>query len=389
MNPLPNSLCLKSNPFEPSATGAPALGPLSLLGSLARDANRFLDHQESGGGVRAIVVVGDYGSGKSTFLHWLHSKALLERQIKSFYFDNPGVRFYSLADRLLRKIGRKDFAKLIWELSGPYVEAPHQRSLFQRGFDEFLSSARGSGKTWDVEADLQAAIMRAGVTEDEEIAHCFARIVAGFQRKPYFEYRDFVPRQKSSVVAEGEEAPYFQAVLRTIMKGTGTNAVAFLLDEFEEISLQKRLTKRAAIDYLSTLKRLVNLAEGRRTEFWIVLSMTMAARELTEELDPALFGRMAGHTLEIEPLGPSSALDLMRNRLSGARPESLREGVSGLFPFPDEMLFRPTTYQNPRRLVKSCFWALSKATRETELPFSESYLHGIEEELDPEFGVGA
>ena len=48
-----------------------------------------------------------------------------------------------------------------------------------------------------------------------------ARIVTDVVKKPYFEYRDFMPRQSGSMVPEGEEAPYFRAILKTISQGTG------------------------------------------------------------------------------------------------------------------------------------------------------------------------
>ena len=109
---------------------------------------------------------------------------------------------------------------------------------------------------------LQEAIISADVTTNEQIAYCLARIVTETPKKPYFEYRDFIPRQSGNVVAEEEEAPYFSAILKTISKGMNAKAIVFLIDEFEEIGLQKRLTKRAAHDYLATLKRLINLAQS-------------------------------------------------------------------------------------------------------------------------------
>ena len=195
---------------------------------------------------------------------------------------------------------------------------------------------------------LQEAIAKVGVTTDEEIAHCLARIVTDATRKPYFEYRDFIPRHSGSVVAEGEEAPYFGALVNTIIRGSGAKGVAFLIDEFEEVGLQKRLTKRAAHDYLATLKRLINLSRNRESEFWIVLSLTPDAYETTRELEPALAERLSGqdHEVRILPLTHDAALDLIRSRLKTAR-SSDSDHVGSLFPFPDDLQFRPTTLNQP------------------------------------------
>ena len=110
MSDILQKLRLDSNPFEPSAAGAPLLGELSPPKKLAEKTKELLDVHQTGQGVKAIVIVGEYGLGKTCLLQWLHSEIFPSRQIKSFYFDNPGVQFYDLANMLLRTIGRKDFA---------------------------------------------------------------------------------------------------------------------------------------------------------------------------------------------------------------------------------------------------------------------------------------
>lgn len=377
-------LRLDSNPFEPAATGAPLSGRLSPPHELAEKMKNLLDAQQTGQGVKAIVVVGEYGTGKTCLLQWLHREVLPSRQIKSFYFDNPGVQFYDLANMLLRTIGRKEFAKFIWELAGSHVNVPYQRTLFQKGFEEYLSNAFHRRRQQDMTSPLQEAIRNAGVTIDEEIAYCLARIVTDVVKKPYFEYRDFMPRQSGSMVPEGEEAPYFRAILKTISQGTGAKAIAFLVDEFEEIGLQKRFTKRAAHDYLATLKRLINLAQSEQVDFWIVLSMTPDAYETTKKLEPSLMiERVSDRTLDIEPLTITHASTLMSSRIAAARPERMDKSIGALFPFPNDVLFHPSTYSNPRRLVKACFRAIAQANAKVQLPFTEKYLHKIEDELYP------
>ena len=377
-------LRLNFNPFEPAATGAPLSGTLSPPHELAEKTKALLDGNQTGQGVKAIVIVGEYGTGKTCLLQWLHDTVFPNRQIKSFYFDNPGVQFYDLANMLLRTIGRKDFAKFIWELAGSHVNVPYQRTLFQDGFEAYLSNAFHLRRQQDMTSPLQEAIRNAGVTTDEEVAHCLARIVTDIVKKPYFEYRDFIPQQRGSMVPEGEEAPYFRAILKTISQGMGAKAIAFLIDEFEEIGLQKKLTKRAAHDYLATLRRLINLTQSEEIDFWIVLSMTPDAYETTKKLEPSLIvERVSGETLDIKLLTSSDALTLMKSRIDAARSEGADVSKEPLFPFPDAIVFRPNTYSNPRRLVKACFRAIAQADADVQLPFTEAYLHKIEDELYP------
>ena len=381
MSDILQKLRLDSNPFEPSATGAPLLGELSPPKKLAEKTTELLNVHQTGQGVKAIVIVGEYGTGKTCLLQWLHSEVFPNRQIKSFYFDNPGVQFYDLANMLLRTIGRKDFAKFIWELAGSHVPGSYQGHLFEKGYEEYLSSPHR--RRQDVTTPLQDAIINADVTTDEQIANCLARIVTEIVKQPYFEYRDFIPRQKGSMVPEGEEAPYFRAILKTISQGMTAKAVAFLIDEFEEIGLQKRLTRRAAHDYLATLKRLINLAQSEQVNFWVVLSMTPDAYEITKELEPSLIERISDQILNIELLTSEEALVLMRSRIAAARSEGTNGSMGDLFPFPDDIVFRPNIYSNHRRLVKTCFRAIAQADADVQLPFTENYLHKIEDELYP------
>lgn len=163
---------LEFNPFEAAASGAPLGSELVPPPPLAARTCDLLDRHQTGRGVKSIVVVGEYGFGKSCLLQWLHGRVLPERRIKTFYFDNPGVQFYDLANALLRAIGRKDLAKFIWEYAGPYVPTPYQSSLFQQSFEEYLSSPVRGRNQPDLASPLQQAIMQAGITTDDQIAHC-------------------------------------------------------------------------------------------------------------------------------------------------------------------------------------------------------------------------
>ena len=391
MPDMPPGLDLAFNPFEPAASGPPLGIPISPPRAVRDRLSGFVETGRHARGPKVMVILGDYGTGKTCLLRWLQDHLLPERRIQPFYFDNPGVHFYDLANTLLRTIGRKDFAKFIWEFAGSHLATSYQEHLFRESFEEYLSAQirPRRGPHHDIVEPLQSAIMSAGVTSDEEIAHCLARIVTDAVRKPYFEYRDFLPAKTDSLVAEAAEAPYFGAILTTLARGSGAAAIAFLIDEFEEIGLQKRLTKRAAHDYLSTLKRLINLTQQDK-QFWLFLSMTPDAYQTTRDLEPALVQRFAASVLRIEPLPPHDALTLIQSRLHAARPRNSTSGGgpstgsrvgSTLFPFPDDLPFRPTTRLNPRRLVKACSSAISAARDTTPLPFSTDYLKKVESKL--------
>ncbi len=382
-------LGLRFNPFEPSASGAPIGEDLWLPPGWRTRLQQLLNLLSRGQGVKALAIAGEYGGGKTVILQWLCRYEFPNRRISPFYFDNPGVQFYDLANSLLRQVGRKNFAKLLWELAAAHV-GPYQRSLFVRGFEEYLRGHQFSRQQGEVLGELQRAILTAEITSDEEIAHRLARIVAETPIRPYFEYRDFVAGKRDTLVAEREEAPYFSAILKALRLAANINAVGFLVDEFEEVSLQKRLTSREAHDYLATLKRLINLTTGE--DLWVVLAMTPDAVQKTQMLEPALWDRFTGqghYQFEIQPLRASDAIDLVRHRLSAARSKEFGS-ASDLFPFPDDFsaALTPATVSNPRRVVKVCFYAISGAEG-TSLPFTHEYLRAVENQVYParEMGV--
>jgi hypothetical protein len=377
-------LGLSSNPFEPATAGAPIGSDLWLPRRWEQELRRSLQLIATGRGVKALAISGEYGGGKSYILQWLYREELPNQfSAKPFYFDNPGVQFYSLANSLLRQIGRKEFAKMIWELASNKVEG-YQRGLFTSGFEEYLRAQQtGRFKRYNL-ASLQDAIREAGIVDDEEIADRLARIVTETSVKPYFEYRDFIAGKAGTLVAEGEEAPYFGAILRTLRLAGNVQRVAFLVDEFEEVSLQKKLTRREAHDYLSTLKRLINLTKGE--DLWLVVAMTPDGVEKTQALEPALGERFASQgqfSFKIPPLDKNEATELVKRRLVPARLPGFSP-PNELFPFPDNFVesLTPATFSNPRRLVKSCFYAIGSSQGQS-LPFSGDFLRATETRAYP------
>lgn len=382
--PLPPHLGLASNPFEPAGAGVPLYGSLRPPAALEHATETLSDLQRTGSGVKSLLVVGDYGMGKSCLLHWLQRRFREQYRVRSFYFDNPGVHFYALADSLLRTLGRKDFAKTIWELVRSHVPVGGGHGLFRQDFEVYLDNlSKPHPNRPKLTLDLQRAVLSAGLSENEEVANCLARIVTDVVRKPYFQYRDFVPHSSGSLVPEQDEPAFFRSILRTIEQASGAHGIAFLIDEFEEIGLQRRLTRRAAHDYLATLKHLIDLSQSHRVDFWIVLSMTPAAYKVTEKLDPALMARVST-PIEIGPLSEEDARTLVRERLRAVRLVDGRSGKDDLFPFPQDLGLSPRILVNPRQLVKVCFRIIAGADQNTAVPFEGEYLQQVEREVYPE-----
>ena len=162
MSDMLSKLDLAFNPFEPAASGPPVGIAISPPDPVAERLRNLVETSHHAPGPKVFVILGDYGTGKTCLLRWLHDRLLPDQRIKPFYFDNPGVHFYDLANMLLRTIGRKDFAKFIWEFAGPHLSKPYQRNLFRQGFEEYLtvqSRSRRGGRQDIVEPLQRAALV--------------------------------------------------------------------------------------------------------------------------------------------------------------------------------------------------------------------------------------
>ena len=356
----PQALGLSGNPFPVATTGAAFVPDLALPGEWESELRQRLDDLGTSRGSKALLIVGGYGSGKTFILNWIARKYFAPQRIQHYFFDNPGVAFYSLANRLMRQVGRYELSKGLWEiLYHQGQEESLQPDLFQPEFPGWLGR-RTDRQSRDREVQTLARAMQAlALATDEEIAHKFARVVVETRDRPYYEYRDFVPRTAGALVAEQEEANYFRTLIRILLSMLPATGIALLIDEFEDVTSDRRLTKRQATEYASTLRQLLDTA--REEEFWTIISSTLQGLEQTKNAEPALMERF-GEPYTIPPLTEGDARRIIVQRLNTVRDSASDD----LRPFPGDMLsvLRTTTWSSPRRLIKVSWHALARASRE-------------------------
>lgn len=386
---LPESYELEFNPFPAAAAGIGIedRSKLYVPDGWKNRVEEYMSFLSTGRGPKAFPIIGKYGSGKTVLLKYLKGY-FQEKGIYPVLFDNPGLQFYDLANFLMRGIGRSEFAKSLWELAKPYIKEPAQRTLIPMSFSEWLSRLSKKAERESKAKELQQIIQnKLEITTDEEIAYRLSLIVVEAGIKPYFEYRNFVVGAKGALVAENEEAPYFKALITTLRQIYNVRGIAFLIDEFEEVALYKRMpAKRKAHEYLATLRRLINLSE--KENLWLALAMPPEAADSTQKLDPALWERLTTegqYKFELNPLEPEEAKGLLIWWLDRARPEeSKKKGT--LFPFPETIIdyLRDPELRYPRPLVRIGFSILSEAiNRKEECPFPEDFTREIIENIYP------
>lgn len=380
---------LSRNPFPPAASGIDVEKDLYIPPKWERKIEDYYKTLHQGRGAKAFPIVGDYGSGKTVLLKGYLKDFFESKRIKTIYFENPGVKFYDLANTLMRSLGRYEFSKALWERCKQYLTERGQKLLFPMRFSDMLATLKTRADRERKVSELSDVIKNElNLTDDEEVAYKLGLMVVETASKPYFSYRDFVVGTKG-LVAEREESKYFKAVINAIIKIYGVEGVAFLIDEFEEIAFPKRMSHKQTYEYLATLRSLIDISE--KENLWIILAMTMEAVEETRKMNPALWQRFTHQdrntVLNLGPLTEDESKSLIKWWLDRARDEDeLKEYKNKLFPFPEDIekvLKRPEV-RLPRPLVRIGFFILARAEKEKiESPIPIDFIEKIINEFYP------
>lgn len=278
---------LSRNPFPPAAAGIDVERDVYIPHGWEKKIGRYYETLSRGGGVKAFPVIGDYGSGKTVLLKGYLKEFFEEKRIMPFYFENPGVQFYDLANTLMRTLGRLEFSKALWEICKQYDTNRGMMRLSPLSLEELLHSLKTRRDREEKARELSRILRNElELTDDEEVAYRLALIIVETAAKPYFEYRDFTTGKKSSLVAEKEEPTYFKAIINSIIRIYNVEGVAFLMDEFEDVAIPRRMSRNKSYEYLATLRHLIDVSGEEN--FWIVIAMTHQAATSTREMNPPL-----------------------------------------------------------------------------------------------------
>ena len=370
MNNYFESIDLTQNPFPPAASGLGGIlkDKAYVPDGLAHKIDAFYNRMSSNPhGVKIFPIIGEYGSGKTAVLNGYLRFFFEERNIKVIYFDNPGVEFYDLADTLMRALGRYEFAKALWEMSKPYLDKKEsQPRLFEQSFDDYLSDLKKYEDIYSATTKIQYVLKNElNLTDDDEVAAKIGKLIVETKKKTYFDAKDFAIRSDSLVPAR-QEAKFFSAIIKAIIKIYNVCGVAFLIDEFEEIAISEIISKQKKYSYFTTMRRLVDFAEVEN--LWIAVSMTNDAKATFVKENPALWQRFSNKedsTICLEPFDQGQIKEwliwwLNRYRIKGKDSSHYNKP----FPFQngfEEPFMQDASRRVPRILVKSFFHVLAEA----------------------------
>ena len=379
---------LNGNPFTPSGTGLPDQNALYISDKLKAATEKFFSVLSTGTGAKTFPLIGSYGSGKTAFMKGFLTEFFWKKKIKAFYIENPGVNFYDIANRVLQSIGRYEFSKALFEISSPYLRI--QKTLLGSDYDTFLQSLKNKVDRDNKIGELQKILLDKGkvnLCDNESVAYSFAKMVIETKIKPYLDYRDFVSDGRNPSVPKDMEAKYFNALITAINRIYGTDGVAFLLDEFEDLTLGARISQHVRLEYLATFRRLIDESENQN--LWIVLAMVPGVEAIISKLNPPLWQRFSHHekkTLRLEELEQDEIGGMIIKWLDTMRTDDKYR--KKFFPFKDDIgrLFTlKTQFRMPRVIVKTCFNALAKASQDDqEPPLEATFVRGVMEEFYPQ-----
>jgi len=209
MNDRLKEFGIKEIPFEAAGTGFSRFTNKWLPDRWKKNVTQLLDKIRVSTGAKSMAIVGEYGTGKTYLLKWIEEVYFKEKNpnIKTFYFDNPGVQFYDLANSLLAdQIGREEFAKGLYELVHGYTQI---KQLFSRhptlfevqwSFSEWAKNVKHKKKQFEAKNEIAKIFLNEiKVTDNGEIANKIASILVNYYDKPYFDYRDFTSTKNAIV----------------------------------------------------------------------------------------------------------------------------------------------------------------------------------------------
>lgn len=408
-------LGLARNPFPAGGTppASPAIPPFPEVYRQIRDfVVSFLRSRQS----RGLVLLGDYGTGKTYHLRWV--QALLEARpeiaIRIVSVETPGLEPYDLVREILAQVGDQELAKAVWTLVLPIlrdrVREEGQR-FFQREFAVGKVKPKGRSQLSLESAGLEVPLIKVseetfrdyrafltafdrtealsrerlrdwawsllsrpqrdsglGITRNSTIARELANVclLAGVPALQSWE-RLTVPGKKSPFPLRGEPE-FLQTILRLLV-ATGTEYFVLLLDEFEKVPLMEIMTEREMKRYLDTVRMLADRGwqEESLPFAWVIASHNDAWDLVRDKLNQALAERFPVEVHLPRSTDPAVARYLVSQHLALVRLDE--EPEDNLRPFPDNLieLIPPELRHTPRDLLTLCYQLVEQATSHAEL----------------------
>jgi type II secretory pathway predicted ATPase ExeA len=271
-----------------------------------------------------LLVLGEYGSGKSHVLHYVRkliaTNPLFDSRALCFLIQNPSVAPEDILLSLLREVKLSVIQDVIFapiadalktkyqddirSFLSHYTNFNSQRNLFSGdhstlwksvdisnlGYREFILLLKETGL--ELNHNLLHDFARDALTsrvrfDAAAIADDLIQLIAGDEAKSQQSWETFLSSRLMSSRKSSIGIEYYLQAFLALFGSTGVRHVYLLVDELEDLQTQ-RLTTKAASEYLATLRRMINHNYAR---FSFVLACTGDAWKRLTALYPAIEDR--------------------------------------------------------------------------------------------------
>ncbi len=335
-----------------------------------------------------LMVVGDYGFGKSHLLRFIEHRInsfqgeIRGGKIRAFYIKNPSTKPQDLLFALTKSIGEDEFWKITWSIILEEV----RRFCLDQGFDQLAEALFADEpllipptdklkRSLDEEALSNAQLFlqrckQLGITEK-----ALSAFSVGLLRR-HLDSLDVINQMVAIAFGEGYSSfeswmsltspeakrpvkipklDHFDAILK-ILHLHGVSFVYMLIDEFEDIA-GVRVSARQRAEYAATLRMFI---DAQLQNFAMVRAITAAGLNIVRETYPPFVDRFT-HTIDLRPLSVDQARSMAVRYLNLARgPAPFSQWRGQLMPFTDDALNEITTRArgNPRAILSICHRAI-------------------------------
>ncbi len=405
-------LGLRANPFPPDGLAPDDnLLPSSpeTLDAIGEFVRQFLRTRK----YRGMVVLGTYGTGKT------HTLKLIREQLqesglplKAIYLITPSYEPYQILRGILREIGQGEVIKMLWnvvmeDLTTKYKKdgvdffgqfEPQVQSRTTRGrtsaaatsqpplfirrllapeslgdYRTFLEAFDRDNLSHDALREYIVSVFKDKITTDLSIAGEFASMLIHDQYQAFASWENLTVPGRNRTLFKPDGEPVLLLALMQVLKANGIQYLIILIDEFEGISLMKRMTRRDAVHYLYTLRMLIDRAWDEHP-FAFVLASTRQAWETAKGDLYEAFGDRVAEELELPRLNDERTRQMMINYLDTARNSDDARGT--LSPFDDDFftVVGPGRRNTPRQLVRLCYQLIERAVDNGSSHINVSFL---------------
>jgi len=328
------ALGLIRNPFPPTGVAGMSTGevPFLLRARCRSTLNMFVKAALEGNDFCGLVIVGEYGSGKTSilryFAHAVNNAQGFGIPVGSIYVSSPGSSFSDILQSMIRAIGKEILVKYGWALFIKWLKgSPGDQRFIEVGLPypdkEHLITINDAGSFWEV-FDNKLLASRKIITNavnmvmvrelpDPYFARNLAEMMLGDRSTASETWSEF----SKPVSSYGTKKPVVSDRMASILKICRVNGIDHLfvlVDEFEDVAFN-RMSKKMRDDFTATLRAIIG---DQGSNLSIVIASNLPGWRLLVRSDASLEDRFK-FKIELDQLDDEEVFELINKYITHAK----------------------------------------------------------------------